>query len=273
VDAQWLARVPVAPRDPNAVQVPVGNIPADPFPTRIFEDPTVFPGYQLFRRLIPGFVYFNVNGSIRSVAVTHTREWHFFPTGRVLVRFRNYSAGPIWPTTIEDISDGWGAYRIDPKPEQTDILHVFADNDLTIETDLGEVAEMTLEDGRRHLFWEKDYQLQSEWASEQKTVPCELPPTSDASLINVAVSLSTTIPPDPIANVRPQIEIFGPAAGMVTISGSSAAPGAVVIEATTNLAAPITWEAVQTNTVAAGPFTFTIPQNGGNNAYFRVRAE
>ena len=273
VDAQWLERIPVGARDPNAVQVPVGNIPADPFPGRIFTAPTVFDGYQLYRRLIPGFVYYSVNGSIKSVAVTHTREWHFFPTGRVLVRFKNYTAAPVWPNTIEDVSDGWGAYRIEPKPTQTDILHAFADNTVTIETDLGEVAEMTLEDGRRHLFWGKDYQLQWEWAAEQKTIPCELPSNSDASLINVAVSLSTSIPADPIGDVRPRVRISGPVGGVFTVTGTNQMAGAVVIEATANLVSPITWQPVQTKTVPAGPFSFTIAQGHNQSGYFRVRAQ
>ena len=271
VDAQWAARIPIAPRNPNAVQVPVGDIPADPFPTRIFDTPTVFTGYQLYRRLIPGFVYFNVNGSIRSVAVTHTREWHFFPTGRVLVRFKNYTASPVWPTTIEDVTQNWGAYRVDPKPTQTDVLHVFADNGLTIETDAGEVANMTLENGRRNLFWEKDYQLQWEWAAEQKTVPCELPTASDPSLVNFAVSLSTEIPPDPIGEVRPTISINGPAAGAFTISGTSQTGGTVIVEVASNLTAPIQWQPAQTNTVPAGAFSFTIAQSGTSAGYFRVR--
>lgn len=274
VDAQWLARIPIGPRDPNVVQAPVGNIPADPFPGRVFPAPTVFDGYQLYRRLIPGFVYYNVNGSIKSVAVVNTREWHFFPTGRVLVRFKNYSAAPVWPNTMEDVSDGWGAYRIDPKPTQTDILHVFADNAVTIETDPGEVAEMTLEDGRRHLFWDKDYQLQWEWASEQKTIPCELPPTSDASLVNVGVSLSTSIPADPIGDARPTtVKISGPVGGVFSISGAGETGGTVVIEATGSLVAPIAWQPVQTNSVPAGPFSFSITQGANKNGYFRVRAE
>jgi hypothetical protein len=83
VDAQWLARIPIGPRDPNAVQIPTGDLPADPNPTHLFNSPTVLTNYQLYRRLIPGWVYFNVNGTIKSVAVVNTREWHFFPTGRV----------------------------------------------------------------------------------------------------------------------------------------------------------------------------------------------
>ena len=34
---------------------------------------------------------------------------------------------------------------------------------------------MTLEDGRRTLFWNKDSQILSEWAAEQKQVPVRDP--------------------------------------------------------------------------------------------------
>lgn len=197
IDAQWLARVPVGPRDPDAVQRPSADIPADPNPGRIFASPTVFTGFAMYRRLVPGFVYFNHLGEIRSVAVVDTRAWYFFPTGRVLVRFRNHRAGWTYPSTVVDTSDAWGAYRVEAKPEQRDILHWYADNGLSIETDLGERAEMTLEDGRRHLFWGKDRQILSEWASEQKTIPCQAP-AGDSGLMNTGLSLSTAIPPDPI---------------------------------------------------------------------------
>jgi hypothetical protein len=69
---------------------------------------------------------------------------------------------------------------------------------LFIETDIGELTEMTLEDGRRQLFLAKDYQLLSEWAAEQKTLPCELPPDADPSLMNTGLSLSSTLPPDEV---------------------------------------------------------------------------
>jgi hypothetical protein len=197
IDGQWLARVPVGPRDPNAVQIPTAEIPADPNPGQIFPAPTVLTDFRLYRRLIPGFVYFNDLGTIRSVAVVNTRAWYFFPTGRVLVRFRNHRAAGSYPITAVDVSDSWGAYRVEPKPQQTDILHIYADNALFIETDPGEQAEMTLEDGRRNLFWTKDFQVLSDWAAEQQPVPCESPADTDASLMNSPLSLSTTIEPDP----------------------------------------------------------------------------
>jgi hypothetical protein len=200
VDAQWLARVPVGPRDPGAIQRPAGDIPADPNPGQIFDAPTVLTNFQLYRWLIPGFVYFYDMGTIRSVPVVHTREWYFFPTGRALVRFRNYRTSGVYPHTVVDISDSWGAYRVEPKPDRRDILHVYADNGLVIETDLGERSEMTLENGRRHLFWNKDYMILSEWAAERKPVPCQLPANPDASLINSGISLFSTIAPDEIAD-------------------------------------------------------------------------
>jgi hypothetical protein len=203
VDARWLARVPIGPRDPNAVQLPAGDVPADPHPDRRFEPATVFASFRFYRRLIPGFVYFNDRGTIRTVPVLNSREWSFFPTGRVLVRFRNHRAGGAYPTTAVDVSDTWGAYRIDPKPEQRDVLHRYADNALTIETDAGETAEMTLENGRRTLFWGRDFQLLSEWASEQQPVPCQPPAGADPSLMNTGVSLSTNIGPDDIPDEPP----------------------------------------------------------------------
>jgi len=49
VDAQWLARVPIAPLDPNAA---LGDVSADPNPRQIFQGATVFTGFQYYRRLI-----------------------------------------------------------------------------------------------------------------------------------------------------------------------------------------------------------------------------
>jgi hypothetical protein len=198
VDAQWLARVPLGPRDPDWVHVPTGTIPDDPNPAHVFDGASVFAQFQFYRRLIPGFVYFYEWGTVRSVPVVNTREFYFFPNGRTLVRFTNYRAGMWYPNTVADVSDSWGAYRIEPKPTQDDILHRFADNVLFIETDIGELTELTLEDGRRNLFLAKDYQLLSEWAAEQQTIPCELLPGADGSLMNTGLSLSSTIPPDEV---------------------------------------------------------------------------
>jgi hypothetical protein len=274
IDGQWLTRVPIRPRDPNSVQIPTGDIPADPNPGRIFEAPTVLNNYQLYRRLIPGFVYFNDQGTIKSVAVVNTSEWHSFPTGRVLVRFTNYRAGGFYPVTVADVTSSWGAYTVEPKPTQRDIHHIYADNVVFIDTDSGEQAEMTLEDGRRHLFWGKDFQILSEWATEQKPIPCQLPGTADPSLMNTGVSLSTTIEPDNMGDSKPiRINLTGPVSGNLTISGSTEAAGNLVIERTTSLAAPIVWETLQTNSIPAGSFNVLIPQGTNGAAFFRVRAQ
>jgi hypothetical protein len=192
-----MERVPVGARDPNAVQVPTADIPADPNPGRVFDGPTVLSGFHLYRRFIPGFAYFNVQGTIRTVPVMNSREFYMFPTGRVLVRFRNHRATFTYPITMEDISDSWGAYRVEPKPEQRDVLHRYADNAVFVETDLGEQVEMSLEDGRRHLFWGKDFQVLSEWVAEQRPIACQAPVTVDPSLMNTGISLATTIVVDP----------------------------------------------------------------------------
>ena len=199
VDEQWLARVPVAPRDAGAVQTPTGDIPADPNPKHIFDGATVFRNFHLYRWLIAGFVYFNEMGTIKSVPVVNSREWYFFPTGRTLVRFRNYRAGSSYPQTVVDIADSWGAYRVEPKPDRQDILCVYANNALLIELDRGECSDMTLENGRRNLFWNKDYMILSEWAAERKPIPSQPPANPDPGLINTGVSLSTTIAPDKIS--------------------------------------------------------------------------
>jgi hypothetical protein len=78
-----------------------------------------------------------------------------------------------------------------------DVLHLYADNALFLQSDAGELAEMTLEDGRRHLFWGKDYQILLEWATEQQPIPCEPPANPDPTLMNTGISLSTAIEPDP----------------------------------------------------------------------------
>jgi hypothetical protein len=173
---------------------------------------------------------------------------------------------------VETVSDSWGAYRIEPKPELNDILHIYADNVVFIETDLGEKAEMTLEDGRRNLFWGKDYQLLSEWAAERKPVPCEEATTPDFSLMNVGVALSTTIPPDSTGEAQPvQIQIAASGSGNLTVSGTAEAAGSLILERTTSMAPPIAWQPAQTNTVSAGPFSFVIPRGTEPAVFFRVR--
>lgn len=273
VDAVWLARVGLGPRNPNVGPVPGGDLPADPNPGVVFDGPTVFDQYRLYRSLIPGFAYFNVNGTIKSVPVTHTREWHFFPNGRVLVRFTNEKATFVYPITDREVSDAWGAFRIEPKPVETDVLHRYADNSLFIETDPGEQMEMTLENGRRNLFWGKEYMLLSDWAAEQQSIPCELPENPDRSLMNTGVSLTTSIAPD-IGGAPPVlVSLSGPVDGRFTVNGASESPATLVTERATGLKPPVMWESVQTNTVSGGPFTYSIAQGSSPAEFFRVRVQ
>jgi hypothetical protein len=221
--------------------------------------------------LITGLVFFNVQGTIESVPVVNTREWHFFPTGRVLVRFQNHHAG-VFPNTVVDVTDNWGAYAVGSKPAQTDILHLFADNAVFIETDLGETAELTLEDGRRHLFWNKDFQILSEWAAERQPISCEPPANADPSLINTGLSLVTSIEPDGLQVAEPiRIDFTGHAAGHHTISGTTDNAAELLVERATSLDAPVDWQPLQTNHVPGGPFVIVVPQEGQRTGYYRVR--
>ncbi|HYG35820.1 MAG TPA: hypothetical protein VEC99_13600, partial [Clostridia bacterium] len=271
VDAQWLARVPIAPRDPNAVQPPLEGVPTDPNSGKIFPDPTVFTKFQYYRRLIPRLLFW---GTGQTLGVIDTHQWYFFPTGRVLVRFTFHHAG--WPPGMfyEDVTDVWGAYEIGPKPTETDILHCYADNTLSLVTDLGEKLDMTLEDGRRNLFWGKEDQALGEWALEQVPIACQLPGNSDASLINTGVSLSTAIPPDPTGDAGPiTLMIARPVAGSITISGTTELDLSLVLERAESLAPPISWQPWQSNSVPAGPFSFTISAATNTAAFFRVHCQ
>jgi hypothetical protein len=273
-NAAWLARVPIVARDPNAVHTPIADIPPDPDPGHIMEAPTVFANYQLYIRFRLGFVSFVSAGTIQELPVVNTSEWHFFPTGRVLVRFKDHRAGLVYPITIVEMTDAWGAYRIESKPAERDILHLYADNAVFVETDLGEQIEMTLEEGRRSLFWGKEFYSLSAWIAEEKPIPCQLPDSANTSLLNTGVSLATEIAPDTIGGGGSmRLQLTGPVSGKFTMSGTAEMSGTFITERATKLAAPIVWTPVQTNTLPAGPFSLEIPQDGDGEGYFRVRQQ
>lgn len=259
VDQQWLARVQLGPTGPNGL-VPE-ELPADPNPGQIFPAPTVFSKYQYYRKLIVKIIVGEV--------LYDTQQWHFFPDGRILVRF----------TTVGDfghmlIQDEWGAYKIDPKPAQTDILHCYADNDLTVKLDAGDLVKMTLENGRRILFLGKDHYPLDPWAHEYKPIACQVPGNSDGSLLNTGVSLSTAIAPDPTGAPGPfSIVIAGPVAGTFTVSGTTELARSLILERAASLASPITWKPLRTNSVLAGPFSFTISEATETAAFFRLRGQ
>jgi len=198
--------------------------------------------------------------------VIDTHAWSFFPTGRVMVRFTSGEG--------LDTLEVWGAYEIGPKPAQTDILHCYADNTLHLLTDFGEELNMTIEDGRRNLFWGKEPQPLGTWALEQVPIPCQLPGNPDRSLINTGVSLSSTITPDRTGEAGPApIKIAGLVPGSVTVSGTTEFPSSLVLEAATSLAPPVNWQPLQSNSVPAGPFSFTIAKGASTAAFFRVRSQ
>ncbi|MHC1766338.1 MAG: hypothetical protein AB9869_18905 [Verrucomicrobiia bacterium] len=200
-----------------------------------------------------------------------SQQWHFFPNGRLLLRFT------IWEVSGDDyVSNAtqfWGAYTIGLKPTQIDILHFYADNDVTVKLDVGDLVQLTVEDGRRNLFWKKVCFPNASWAME-KNEDCQRPGNPDATLINTGVSLSTSIAPDPTGPPAPlSIGIARPVAGALTVSGTTELPRSVVLQRAARLAPPITWEPLRTNTVPAGPFSFTIQEATDPAAFFRVRAQ
>jgi hypothetical protein len=260
VDAQWLARVPIAPMDVNA---PPGNVSADPNPQQIFPGATVFTSFRYYCRLIPRIVFLGLE-QISIVIDTHA--WSFFPNGRVMVRFTSGEGLDTWEV--------WGAYEIGPKPVQTDILHCYADNTLRLLTDMGEDLKMTLEDGRRNLFWGKEPQPLGAWSLEQTPIACQLFGEPDASLINTGLWLSSTITPDPAGEAGPfPITIARPGAGSMTVNGTADAPVNLVLEGAGSLAPPIAWQPLKSNSVPAGPFSFTISPDASAAAFFRVRTQ
>lgn len=273
VDAQWLARFPIGPRDPNAP--PVTGLPDDPKPWHVFEGATVFSGSRFYQRLIPHILfYIGPGGVISTLGVLDIHNFYFMPTGRVFIRFIYRRAGFPYPAIIEDIVEVWGAYEIKPKPIETDILHFYADNVLNVTTDLGEELALTLENGRRVMFWGKEPHLLAEWYLEQKPIPCLLPINSDASLINTGVSLSSEIPPDPIGGPGPNLTIArGTAPGAFSLSGVTDSARKLVLERAPNLNLPIAWQPVRSNSVAAGPFEFVLAAETNSTAFFRLRSE
>src|SRR4029453_12143734 len=112
----------------------------------------------------------------RMVQQNGAAEWCSRPAGR---RRCGGSADPPSVAGLDDYGDtltlfgGPGppsTYKVNPGAADEAIAAFLAavaeearvDDALTIETDPGETAAMTLEDGRRNLFWGKDLRLVSE---------------------------------------------------------------------------------------------------------------
>ena len=138
---------------------------------------------------------------------------------------------------------------------------------------MGDLVQLTLEDGRRNLFWEKECLPHASWAME-KPEACQRPADPDASLMNTGLSLSTGIAPDPTGPPAPlSIGIARPVASALTVRGTAQSARNLVLERATSLASPITWKPLCTNSILAGPFSLTIPEATNAAAFFRVRSQ
>lgn len=155
-DATWRARIKVAPLNRQAVQIPVGEVPADPNRGHIFRDAMVFSGEALYLRLTPYQLRF-ANGATHQVF--NSWKWYFFPTGRVFVRTEQFRPGQSYNPSQPrgEIKTYWGAYRINVGA---------AVDQLFVETDQGEKISVELRDGRRNLYWGNDHYGHVEWEQE-----------------------------------------------------------------------------------------------------------
>jgi hypothetical protein len=264
LDALWLKRVLIGPSNTDVGELPLGEI--DLHPEHVFEGATAFTQQRHYQRQIPSFVNFGPD----SVPVVNTQEWYFLRNGRVLIKFTQYVAGAGYPFVVPTEVKVWGAYHIDPSPAVQDIFHFYADNSLHIETDASEQLELTLENGRRYLFWGKDRAELDEWVAEEPATPCNPPANFDPSLMNTGVSLQTTIAPDDLTEAI-QFSLARSITGNLTLQGTSLGPATLVIEKAMSLTAPVDWKPVQTNAVPIGPFNFTIPSSTNGQAYYRLR--
>ena len=131
---------------------------------------------------------------------------------------------------------------------------------------------MTLENGRRHLFWGKDRALLDQWAAEQQPSPCQPPVNFDPSLMNTGVSLQTTIAPDDLTEPI-RFSLARSVAGNLTVQGTNSGSATLVTEHAASLTSPVRWEALQTNAVPGGPFNFAIPASTNIQAYYRLRRQ
>lgn len=261
LDALWLPRVPVGPRKAEAGEFPA--LPPDLQPGHVLQGATTFTSYRHYQQLIPSFV--------RLDPVVNSRDWHFLQNGRVMIRFIQYRGSSAGPLIEREVIDVWGAYSIEPKPDLTDILHLFADNVLRIETDRGEQLELTLENGRRHLFWDEARALLDEWAAERQPMSCLLPATNP-NLMNTGISLRTTIPPDDLSgSAAIQLNLVRSLDGGFKVQGTSAGSATLILEHASSLGAAAQWQAVQTNRVPAGPFGLPISVSQESQGYYRAR--
>jgi hypothetical protein len=90
--------------------------------------------------------------------------------------------------------------------------------------------------------------------------------------MNTGLSLKTNIKPDSGGAARPaKIHIARTASGTFGIHGTNEVAATFILEGATYLKQPMTWQALQTNNLPAGPFSLPIAHEGQKAAFFRVR--
>lgn len=161
-DDHWRERFPAAVLDRRTPHVPVGEVPADPKPTRIFERPTVITSPQLYlRENTVEYIY--ENGNPPGVFKTHF-NWHFLPTGRVYVVAVTYTGA----VKARERQSFWGTYYVAGKNEvKTWGRYRMHDTDaVDVDFDDGTQAAVRFTDGRRSLTWGASTYGNVVWALE-----------------------------------------------------------------------------------------------------------
>jgi hypothetical protein len=135
-DQRWLARIPLVMMEAQPPHLAVGDVPDDPDPGRVFEQPIVFANHQLYfwmssqPKVFPDHPEWGV--------VRNRMDWHFLPTGRFFHRGASYDGTVYGPEG--QVSQTWGRYTI-------------VDEVLQFQADTGETGQMALLHGRRMLDW------------------------------------------------------------------------------------------------------------------------
>lgn len=135
-DARWLVRIPIAVMEAQPPHVAVGDVPDDPQPAQVYDQPTVFAAHQLYywQSTQPKFAPDHPEWG----ALHNRMDWHFLPTGRFYYRGQNYDGAVASPAGA--LRAEWGRYTIENET-------------LYFESDRGETGQMGLLHGRRRLDW------------------------------------------------------------------------------------------------------------------------
>ncbi|HEX8847719.1 MAG TPA: hypothetical protein VF791_23970 [Pyrinomonadaceae bacterium] len=146
-DREWCARYQIGRMGTQPPHVPVGEIPADPNVSRIFDSPVVFVSTQLYvwfssqTYTIEGY-----GGEFRN-----QQSFYFLPTGRYFYKSVRYEG----QTTPEgQVAVNWGSYRFTGNEE------------IEVESDEGERISMQLKLGRRNLIWGNTTFGEVDWERE-----------------------------------------------------------------------------------------------------------